>query len=148
MTHAPGTNFIQIGRKSPCGAEKLGGAKRLTLQASILMRRRKIDHFRLRKNKFPDWISYKQNIPWERSEKHLFRMLGGGKWSPAGRTFGSGVTSVQIFEVERNGFCVMISSPGTDVLLNQQGIIYRLKNPFFFCGGSIAPPLTLLISVM
>lgn len=31
-------------------------------------------------------------------------MLGDIKWSPIGRTFDSGVTSIQIFEVERNGF--------------------------------------------
>lgn len=31
-------------------------------------------------------------------------MLGGVKWSSIGRTFDSGVTSIQIFEVERNGF--------------------------------------------
>ncbi len=115
MIHTPGTHFIQTGRKAPAGQKQVVGSG--LPQASILMRRRKIDHFRLRKNKFPDWISYKQNIPWERSEKHLFWMLGGGKWSPVGRTFGSGVTSIQIFEVERNGFCVMISSPGTDLLL-------------------------------
>ena len=68
----------------------------------------------------------------KRSEKHLFRMLAGGKWSPIGRTFDSGVTSVQIFEVERSGSCVMIYSPGTDLLLNQQGSDLPLKEPFLF----------------
>lgn len=60
----------------------------------------------------------------KRSEKHLFRMLAGGKWSPIGRTFDSGVTSVQIFEVKRNGSCVMIYSPGTDFIL------YTKENQF------------------
>lgn len=68
----------------------------------------------------------------KRSEKHLFRMLAGGKWSPIGRTFDSGVTSVQIFEVERSGSCVMIYSPGTDLLLNQQGSDLPLKESFLF----------------
>ena len=52
----------------------------------------------------PPGNAIEQNIKWERSEKHLFWMLGGVKWSPVGRTFDSGVTSIQIFEVERNGF--------------------------------------------
>ena len=55
-------------------------------------------------NKRNKTSSIEQNIKWERSEKHLFWMLGGVKWSPVGRTFDSVATSIQIFEVERNGF--------------------------------------------
>lgn len=57
----------------------------------------------------------------------------------------------------------MIHTPGTHIIQTRRkapagqyfsefhfrrGAIYRLKNPFFFCGGSMEPPLTLLISVM
>ena len=57
------------------------------------------------------WDAIKQNMKWERSEKHLFWMLGGVKWSPVGRTFDSVATSIQIFEVERNGFVLWHPTP-------------------------------------
>ena len=50
------------------------------------------------KEKAPCPNTIVQNIKWERSEKHLRY-----KWSSIERTFDTGVTSIQIFEVERNG---------------------------------------------
>ena len=38
-------------------------------------------------------------------------MLADGKWSPIGRTFGVSVTSIQIFEVKRNGFGIWYAAP-------------------------------------
>ena len=61
----------------------------------------------------------------ERSEKHLFWMLGGVKWSPIGRTFDSGVTSIQIFEVERAGMAMqfrLFLRPLIDLIFSPRNI--------------------------
>ena len=46
-------------------------------------------------------------------------MLVGVKWSPIGRTFDSGVTSIQIFEVERNGFVLWHPRPNGSLSLEE-----------------------------